>query len=215
MSADVFQNAVTKGVRSISFGDLSGNLGRTMYDILFSWGPVCIVCYSLFHLFHFHLLVSKHKFLNTESSKSIDSWRQRLNQNCCIIQIDLGLIAGEWICRITCGDSGFMEGGSWLQRGNALYICYQKERRHAKQYPCVVNFNARNEICCYCQNVILSKVNILKTIQTMKDWKDDNFFATRAFLWKSTYRGHTCTLLIYYENIKSFFKLCQTYRNNL
>ncbi|OAY72427.1 putative aarF domain-containing protein kinase, chloroplastic [Ananas comosus] len=28
---DVFQNAVNKGVRNISFGDLSGNLGRTMY----------------------------------------------------------------------------------------------------------------------------------------------------------------------------------------
>ncbi|RWW24031.1 hypothetical protein BHE74_00012039 [Ensete ventricosum] len=31
----VFQNAVNKGVRNISFGDLSGNLGRTMYEILF------------------------------------------------------------------------------------------------------------------------------------------------------------------------------------
>lgn len=31
----VFQNAVTKGVRNISFGDLSGNLGRTMYGVLF------------------------------------------------------------------------------------------------------------------------------------------------------------------------------------
>lgn len=28
---DVFQSAVNKGVRNISFGDLSGNLGRTMY----------------------------------------------------------------------------------------------------------------------------------------------------------------------------------------
>lgn len=31
----VFQNAVNKGVRSISFGDLSGNLGRTMYKYKF------------------------------------------------------------------------------------------------------------------------------------------------------------------------------------
>ncbi|KAJ0975193.1 hypothetical protein J5N97_017158 [Dioscorea zingiberensis] len=32
---DVFQNAVNKGVRNISFGDLSGNLGRTMYKFKF------------------------------------------------------------------------------------------------------------------------------------------------------------------------------------
>ncbi|KAK1301791.1 putative aarF domain-containing protein kinase [Acorus calamus] len=32
---DVFQNAVTKGVRNISFADLSGNLGRTMYKFKF------------------------------------------------------------------------------------------------------------------------------------------------------------------------------------
>ncbi|KAG0476235.1 hypothetical protein HPP92_013076 [Vanilla planifolia] len=32
---DVFENAVNKGVRSISFGDLSGNLGRTMYKFKF------------------------------------------------------------------------------------------------------------------------------------------------------------------------------------
>ncbi|KAF6175614.1 hypothetical protein GIB67_022616 [Kingdonia uniflora] len=32
---DVFQDAVDKGVRSISFGDLSGNLGRTMYKFKF------------------------------------------------------------------------------------------------------------------------------------------------------------------------------------
>lgn len=32
---DVFQGAVTKGVRNISFGDLSGNLGRTMYKFKF------------------------------------------------------------------------------------------------------------------------------------------------------------------------------------
>ncbi|XP_073105108.1 uncharacterized aarF domain-containing protein kinase At1g71810, chloroplastic isoform X5 [Elaeis guineensis] len=31
----VFQNAVNKGVRNISFGDLSGNLGRTMYKFKF------------------------------------------------------------------------------------------------------------------------------------------------------------------------------------
>ncbi|KAF9603979.1 hypothetical protein IFM89_039333 [Coptis chinensis] len=31
----VFQNAVEKGVRNISFGDLSGNLGRTMYNFKF------------------------------------------------------------------------------------------------------------------------------------------------------------------------------------
>ncbi|ERM94356.1 hypothetical protein AMTRI_Chr04g252440 [Amborella trichopoda] len=31
----VFQNAVSKGVRNISFGDLSGNLGRTMYKFKF------------------------------------------------------------------------------------------------------------------------------------------------------------------------------------
>ncbi|KAL5980990.1 hypothetical protein ACLOJK_028910 [Asimina triloba] len=31
---DVFQSAVNKGVRNISFGDLSGNLGRTMYAAL-------------------------------------------------------------------------------------------------------------------------------------------------------------------------------------
>lgn len=31
----VFQDAVSKGVRSISFGDLSGNLGRTMYKFKF------------------------------------------------------------------------------------------------------------------------------------------------------------------------------------
>lgn len=31
----VFQNAVNKGVRNISFGDLSGNLGRTMYQFRF------------------------------------------------------------------------------------------------------------------------------------------------------------------------------------
>lgn len=31
----VFQNAVNKGVRNISFGDLSGNLGRTMYQFKF------------------------------------------------------------------------------------------------------------------------------------------------------------------------------------
>lgn len=35
VGAAVFQNAVSKGVRSISFGDLLGNLGTTMYD--FSW----------------------------------------------------------------------------------------------------------------------------------------------------------------------------------
>ncbi|XP_026664508.2 uncharacterized aarF domain-containing protein kinase At1g71810, chloroplastic isoform X1 [Phoenix dactylifera] len=33
--AGVFQNAVNKGVRNISFGDLSGNLGRTMYKFKF------------------------------------------------------------------------------------------------------------------------------------------------------------------------------------
>ncbi|XP_043719964.1 uncharacterized aarF domain-containing protein kinase At1g71810, chloroplastic isoform X2 [Telopea speciosissima] len=32
---DVFQNAVAKGVRNISFGDLLGNLGRTMYKFKF------------------------------------------------------------------------------------------------------------------------------------------------------------------------------------
>eukprot|EP00268_Persea_americana_P031556 TRINITY_DN3077_c0_g1_i10.p1 TRINITY_DN3077_c0_g1~~TRINITY_DN3077_c0_g1_i10.p1 ORF type:complete len:372 (-),score=69.34 TRINITY_DN3077_c0_g1_i10:601-1716(-) len=32
---DVFQSAVNKGVRNISFGDLSGNLGRTMYRFKF------------------------------------------------------------------------------------------------------------------------------------------------------------------------------------
>ncbi|XP_058096611.1 uncharacterized aarF domain-containing protein kinase At1g71810, chloroplastic isoform X2 [Magnolia sinica] len=32
---DVFQSAVNKGVRNISFGDLSGNLGRTMYKFKF------------------------------------------------------------------------------------------------------------------------------------------------------------------------------------
>ncbi|XP_059069041.1 uncharacterized aarF domain-containing protein kinase At1g71810, chloroplastic isoform X2 [Cryptomeria japonica] len=32
---DVFQNAVSKGVRNIDFGDLSGNLGRTMYKYKF------------------------------------------------------------------------------------------------------------------------------------------------------------------------------------
>ncbi|KAM0936836.1 putative ABC-type Cd(2+) transporter [Dioscorea sansibarensis] len=32
---DVFQNAVNKGVRNISFGDLSGNLGLTMYKFKF------------------------------------------------------------------------------------------------------------------------------------------------------------------------------------
>lgn len=31
----VFQNAVTKGIQNISFGDLSGNLGRTMYKFKF------------------------------------------------------------------------------------------------------------------------------------------------------------------------------------
>lgn len=31
----VFQNAVSKGVRNVSFGDLSGNLGRTMYQFKF------------------------------------------------------------------------------------------------------------------------------------------------------------------------------------
>ncbi|XP_078432604.1 protein kinase superfamily protein [Wolffia australiana] len=31
----VFQNAVNKGVRNVSFGDLSGNLGRTMYKFKF------------------------------------------------------------------------------------------------------------------------------------------------------------------------------------
>ncbi|KAH7296380.1 hypothetical protein KP509_26G021700 [Ceratopteris richardii] len=31
----VFQNAITKGVQNISFGDLSGNLGRTMYQFKF------------------------------------------------------------------------------------------------------------------------------------------------------------------------------------
>lgn len=31
----VFQNAVDRGVRNISFGDLSGNLGRTMYSFKF------------------------------------------------------------------------------------------------------------------------------------------------------------------------------------
>ncbi|KAI5084943.1 hypothetical protein GOP47_0001112 [Adiantum capillus-veneris] len=31
----VFQNAVSRGVRNISFGDLSGNLGRTMYKFKF------------------------------------------------------------------------------------------------------------------------------------------------------------------------------------
>lgn len=30
----VFQEAVSKGVRNISFGDLSGKLGVTMYEIL-------------------------------------------------------------------------------------------------------------------------------------------------------------------------------------
>lgn len=30
----VFQEAVAKGVRNISFGDLSGKLGVTMYEIL-------------------------------------------------------------------------------------------------------------------------------------------------------------------------------------
>lgn len=32
---DVFENAVNRGVRNISFGDLSGNLGRTMYGVCF------------------------------------------------------------------------------------------------------------------------------------------------------------------------------------
>ncbi|XP_039114031.1 uncharacterized aarF domain-containing protein kinase At1g71810, chloroplastic [Dioscorea cayenensis subsp. rotundata] len=32
---DVFQNAVNKGVRNVSFGDLSGNLGQTMYKFKF------------------------------------------------------------------------------------------------------------------------------------------------------------------------------------
>jgi len=31
----VFENAVNRGVQNISFGDLSGNLGRTMYKFKF------------------------------------------------------------------------------------------------------------------------------------------------------------------------------------
>lgn len=33
--AGVFQDAVSKGVRNISFGDLSGKLGVTMYVVLY------------------------------------------------------------------------------------------------------------------------------------------------------------------------------------
>lgn len=36
---DVFQNAVSKGVRNISFGDLLGNLGTTMYKFKFRIPP--------------------------------------------------------------------------------------------------------------------------------------------------------------------------------
>lgn len=45
MCSGVFQNAVSKGVRNISFGDLSENLGLTMYGQLsFKRNLVISVC---------------------------------------------------------------------------------------------------------------------------------------------------------------------------
>jgi hypothetical protein len=43
--AGVFQEAVAKGIRNISFGDLSGKLGVTMY-IYVNLNPSPKVCFS-------------------------------------------------------------------------------------------------------------------------------------------------------------------------